>query len=207
MVILALTSWMKKMHWHGFNLHISTTSETNWHVFHGLKWSEISLQTALSMLWSCLPLVDKIPSPKTWGLWGRFETVTHTPHHTHTQWRRMRRRGRNFQQTYQFHANSHWNAGLGPSRSHKFFSLSLFLSLTLYIFYIFIFSMDLVTGPVLPNDLLALWCHTGLGSWEDSEVSVCYEIVHNIMAFVIIDSIMKSKKQRTGLKSERFVVN
>lgn len=81
--IQLLTGWLKGMHWHWFHLHILSTSKTNWHVCHGIKWSQISLQTARSMLWSCLPLVDKIPSPKTWGLRGRFETLTHI--HTHTR--------------------------------------------------------------------------------------------------------------------------
>lgn len=126
--IQLLTGWLKGMHWHWFHLHILSTSKTNWHVCHGIKWSQISLQTARSMLWSCLPLVDKIPSPKTWGLRGRFETLTHIHTHTLARWKRMKRRGHDFQHTYQFHVNSHWNAGLSRSLSHKsFFPPFLFL--------------------------------------------------------------------------------
>lgn len=158
--------WLKKMHWHGFNLHISTTSETNWHVFHGLKWSQISLQTALSMLWSCLPLVDKIPSPKTWGLWGRLEMLTHTHTHGGRGWGEG---DATFSRLISFMWTATGMLGWVPCVPTHFFP-SFSLSLSAF-FYFFIFSMDLVTRPVLLNDLKALWCQTGLGSWEASERS------------------------------------
>lgn len=146
--IQLLTGWLKRMHWHWFHLHILSTSKTNWHVCHGIKWSQISLQTARSMLWSCLPLVDKIPSPKTWGLRGRFETLTHIHTHTHSHGGRGWRGG---DTTFSTLISFMWTATgmLGwvarfPTRVFSPFSFfNLFL----------ILSMDLVTGHDIPNDL------------------------------------------------------